>query len=70
MPIRDTEQQSDPIYYTLIFLCLSQSTADVCTYAEPNRHILTFLHPIFYCAHHSLVSFLQNVNYKKDIFVL
>jgi hypothetical protein len=59
-PIRNTEQQSDHIYYTLLWLVLGctvpfTSLQKLCKtlgqyhFLEPNRHILAFLHPIFIC---------------------
>ncbi len=52
--IRNTEQQSDHIYYTRFFMCASSlrllpataNCAIMLNHPEPNRHILTVFHPI------------------------
>ncbi len=59
-PIRNREQQSDHIYYTLLWLVLDltvpfSSHNKLCKtlgqyhFVEPNRHVLAFLHPILIC---------------------
>ncbi len=104
----ETLSSSQIVFITLLFVGLSQGTADVCNYAEPNRHVLTFFRPILLCTSYTAPlemlfrskhdipllfsrkgidgyrvpsmgqlsssiqrkftkTFLQNVNYKKDI---
>ncbi len=59
-PIRNPEEQSDHIYYTLFCRCtalvqllLAMANCSIMQsqnqFPEPNQHILTFLHPILLC---------------------
>ncbi len=45
--IKNMQQQSDHIYYTV--LCRVLGFALPFTRPQPNRHVLTFLHPIIIC---------------------